>query len=234
MAEVKIKKKIVVFTGAGISAESGLSTFRDSDGLWENYPVHEIATKEAFEHSPEMVLSFYNQRKIAAAKAQPNQAHIALVELEIAYDVIILTQNVDDLHERAGSSKVIHLHGQLNQAQSSLDSSIVYAWDKPIHIGHHCELNSQLRPNIVWFGEPVLHLDKARSHIRSADKVLAIGSSLTVQPAAGLLKKAPFKAEKTLVSLDIKGKIPFGYKFLRGKAASIVPVICKNWVLNAR
>ncbi|MGR5126040.1 SIR2 family NAD-dependent protein deacylase [Photobacterium swingsii] len=226
--EIK-KRKIVVFTGAGISAESGLSTFRDSDGLWENYSVHEIATKDAFEHNPELVLSFYNQRKIAAAKALPNKAHIALAELEAVYDVIIITQNVDDLHEKAGSSKVIHLHGQLNRAQSSIDSSIIYDWDKPIYIGQHCELNSQLRPNVVWFGEPVMQLEEARNYIKSADKVLAIGSSLTVQPAAGLLKKAPYKAEKKLVSLGIKGRVPFGYKFIRGKAASIVPVICKNW-----
>ncbi|WPC76778.1 SIR2 family NAD-dependent protein deacylase [Vibrio porteresiae] len=226
-----MKKKIVVFTGAGISAESGIRTFRDNDGLWNEYPVAEVATKFALEHNTEIVLKFYNQRRLAAAKAQPNFAHIALAELESTYEVIILTQNVDDLHERAGSSNVIHLHGQLNRAQSSIDSSIVYAWDKPIHIGQHCELNSQLRPNIVLFGEPVLHLEEARRHIKSADKVLAIGSSLTVLPAASLLKKAPYKAEKILVSLDVKGKIPYGYKFLRGKAANIVPAICKNWIL---
>jgi NAD-dependent deacetylase len=230
MSETK-KKKIVVFTGAGISAESGLSTFRDSNGLWNNYPVYEIASKDAFERNPELVLRFYNQRKQKALKVLPNQAHKALVELESVYDVVIITQNVDDLHERAGSSNVIHLHGQLNHAQSSIDSSIVYDWkDRPIYIGQHCELNSQLRPHIVWFGEPVLCLDEAKKHIQSADKVLAVGSSLTVQPAARLLKKAPFKAEKIIVSLDINGKIPFGYKYLRGKAASLIPVLCTNWM----
>ncbi|MCG9638471.1 NAD-dependent protein deacylase [Vibrio sp. Isolate34] len=223
------KRKIVVFTGAGISAESGLRTFRDGDGLWESYPIHELATKDAFERNPKLVLSFYNQRKVAAKNAQPNKAHIALAELEDVYDVVIITQNVDDLHERAGSSKVIHLHGQLNRAQSTINSSITYDWDKQIEIGQHCELNSQLRPNIVWFGEPVMYLEEARKHIKSAYKVLGVGSSLSVQPAASLLNKAPFRAEKILISLEIKGKVPFGYKFMRGKAASIVPVICKNW-----
>ncbi|WP_284202878.1 SIR2 family NAD-dependent protein deacylase [Aliivibrio sifiae] len=223
------KRKIVVFTGAGISAESGLRTFRDGDGLWESYSIHELATKDAFERNPKLVLSFYNQRKVAAKNAQPNKAHIALAELEDVYDVVIITQNVDDLHERAGSSKVIHLHGQLNRAQSSIEPSITYDWDKRIEIGQYCELNSQLRPNIVWFGEPVMHLEEAREHIKSAYKVLGVGSSLSVQPAASLLNKAPFRAEKTLVSLEIKGKIPFSYKFMRGKATNVVPVICKNW-----
>lgn len=224
------RKKIVVFTGAGISAESGLRTFRDSDGLWNNNPVHEIATKRAFERTPALVLNFYNHRKVAVDKAEPNLAHIALAELESVYDVVIVTQNVDNLHEKAGSSNVIHLHGQLDRAQSSFDPSIVYDWDKPIYIGQHCEFNCQLRPNVVLFDEPVLYLNEAKNHIKSADKVLAVGSSLTVQPAAQLLKKAPFNAEKVLVSLEIKGKRPFGFKFLKGKATCIVPAVCQNWL----
>ena len=225
------RKKIVIFTGAGISAESGLETFRDSNGLWNNYPVELLASVKAFEHDPQLVLEFYNQRKIKALQAKPNQAHIALAELESSYDVVIITQNVDDLHERAGSCNVIHLHGQLNYAQSSIDSSLIYDWkDRPILMGEHCQLNSQLRPHIVWFGEQVLRFDEAKQHIKSADKVLAIGSSLSVQPASNLLKCARYKSEKILLSMDIQGKIPFGYKFIRGKAAGLIPGICANWL----
>lgn len=233
MENKMIKKKIVVFTGAGISAESGLETFRDSDGLWENYPVDKLATKEGFELNTELVLNFYNWRKKKVSHAQPNQAHIALAKLESKFDVVIITQNVDDLHERAGSTNVIHLHGQLSYMQSSADSSILYDWgDKPILIGQLCELNSQLRPHIVLFGEPVLRLSDARGHIKTADKVLAIGSSLTVQPAASLLRKARFKAEKILITFDFKGRIPFGYKLLRGNSAKLVPSICSNWLAD--
>ncbi|WP_434362475.1 NAD-dependent protein deacylase [Parasalinivibrio latis] len=224
------KKKIVVFTGAGISAESGLATYRDSDGLWNQLPVESLATKQAFEHNPELVLAFYNDRIEKANNAEPNAAHKAIADLEQGYDVTVITQNVDDLHERAGSSKVIHLHGQINLAQSSVDPTLVYPWyGKPILMGQCCEQNSQLRPHIVLFGEQVLHLDEARRLIRSADKVLAVGSSLTVQPAARLLNKARFHAEKILISKEIKKK-PFGYVFLRGNASELVPSVCADWL----
>ncbi|RJX75233.1 NAD-dependent deacylase [Vibrio sinensis] len=224
------KKKIVVFTGAGISAESGLATYRDSDGLWNQLPVESLATKQAWQQNPELVLAFYNDRIAKANSAQPNAAHLAIAELERSFDVTVITQNVDDLHERAGSTNVIHLHGRLNFVQSSLNASMVYPWHgKPILIGQQCELNSQLRPNIVLFGEPVLYLDEARKIIKEADKMLAIGSSLTVQPAARLLNKARFHAEKILISKELKKK-PFGYQFIRGNANELVPSVCANWL----
>lgn len=229
-----MKKQIVVFTGAGISAESGLSTFRDSDGLWNQYPVEMLATKQAFEQDPELVLSFYNDRIEKANAALPNSAHVAISSLEEAFEVTVITQNVDDLHERAGSSKVIHLHGELNFAQSSIDASLIYNWHgEPIMMGQQCELGSQLRPNIVLFGEPVMHLNEARILIRNADKVLAVGSSLTVQPAANLLNKARFHSEKILISRDVKKK-PFGYNYIRGDAANLVPAVCANWLRESR
>jgi len=223
-------KKVVVFTGAGISAESGLATFRDSDGLWSQLSVERLATKQAFQQNPELVLDFYNDRIAKANVAEPNAAHLAIAKLEHSFDVTVITQNVDDLHERAGSTKVLHLHGRLNFAQSSLDASLIYPWyGKPILMGQRCELNSQLRPNIVLFGEQVFYLDEARKLIRDANKVLAVGSSLTVQPAARLLSKARFHAEKILISRDVKKK-PFGYQYIRGNASKLVPSICNNWL----
>jgi len=157
-------KKVVVFTGAGISAESGLATFRDSDGLWSQLSVERLATKQAFQQNPELVLDFYNDRIAKANVAEPNAAHLAIAKLEHSFDVTVITQNVDDLHERAGSTKVLHLHGRLNFAQSSLDASLIYPWyGKPILMGQRCELNSQLRPNIVLFGEQVFYLDESAS-----------------------------------------------------------------------
>ncbi|MFA0438899.1 SIR2 family NAD-dependent protein deacylase [Vibrio sp. 10N.286.49.B1] len=227
---IETKKRIVVFTGAGISAESGLSTFRDSDGLWSQYPIEMLATKQALKQDPELVLSFYNDRINKANTARPNAAHLAIASLEQSFDVTVVTQNVDNLHERAGSSKIIHLHGQLSFAQSGVDASLIYNWhNEPIMMGQQCELGSQLRPNVVLFGEPVMHLNEARILIRNADKVLAVGSSLTVQPAANLLNKARFHSEKILISREVKKK-PFGYRFLRGDASSLVPSICANWL----
>ena len=224
------KKKIVVFTGAGISAESGLATFRDKKGLWKQQHLEDLATKQAWEYDPERVLAFYNHRIAKANAAKPNAAHHAIAELERYFDVSVITQNVDDLHERAGSTNVIHLHGRLNFAQSSLDASVVYPWHgKPILIGQRCEFNCQLRPNVVLFGEPVLNLDEARTLISDADKVLAIGSSLTVQPAAGLLNEASVQAEKVLITKEVKTK-PLGYTFISGNASTCVPRQCSDWL----
>lgn len=164
--------------------------------------------------------------------AQPNVAHHAIVELERSFDVNVITQNVDDLHERAGSTNVVHLHGMLNVAQSCLDGAVAYPWHgKPILIGQRCEFNCQLWTNVVLFGEPVLHLDEARKLISDADKVLAVGSSLTVtvQPAAGLLNEASVHAEKVLISKEVKTK-PFGYQFIRGNTTELVPSVCANWL----
>lgn len=179
---------IVVLTGAGMSAESGLSTFRDNGGLWEKHDVTDVATPEAFQRNPELVLRFYNERRRQLKDAQPNPAHKALAELEKNYRVTIVTQNVDDLHERAGSTQVIHLHGQLTQARSSKHNGPIYDIGfNDIHIGDTCDHGSQLRPNIVWFGEAVPLIETAAEVVATADHLVIIGTSLQVYPAAGLV-----------------------------------------------
>ena len=182
------KRKLVVLTGAGISAESGLSTFRDAGGLWEGYDVMEVASPEGWQADPKLVLEFYNQRRLAAKQAEPNIAHKLLAQLEAYYDVVLITQNVDDLHERGGSSHVIHLHGELNKSRSTARSSLVYEINgTELNWGDTCELGSQLRPNIVWFGEMVPLLDTAAEYAKQADAFAIIGTSLLVYPAAGLI-----------------------------------------------
>lgn len=230
MARELDKNKIVIFTGAGISAESGIQTFRDSDGLWNEYSIEDVATPAAWQRDPELVLNFYNERRVDIANAEPNAAHNALVELEKEYEVIIITQNIDDLHERAGSSKVIHLHGEITKARSELDETLIHDIGyQAISMGDQCEIRSQLRPHIVWFGEQTLNYELARSHVKDAARILVVGTSLSVYPAAGLLKKASFHAEKAIVSLEVEKK-PFGYKFIRAKAASMVPHIVEKWL----
>ena len=197
-------KKIVVLTGAGMSAESGLKTFRDSDGLWENHNVYDVATPEAWERDPEMVLKFYNDRRKQVRVAEPNKAHVALGKLEQKYNVSIITQNIDDLHERAGSTHVIHLHGEVNKARSSVDSGLVYELDHwEMKMGDTCEKGSQLRPHIVWFGEAVPMIEKAIPIVEMADVVMVIGTSLSVYPAAGLLNYANSSSQKYYI--DPKG-----------------------------
>lgn len=179
---------IVVLTGAGISAESGLSTFRDNGGLWEEHSVYDVATPEAFVRNQELVLRFYNDRRRQLESAEPNQAHRLLAELEQRYRVTVITQNVDDLHERGGSSNVIHLHGELTKARSSRSPELVYDIGyRDISIGDTCERGSQLRPHIVWFGEEVPLLETAAEVVRTADHLLIVGTSLQVYPAAGLV-----------------------------------------------
>ena len=181
-------KKVVVLTGAGISAESGLKTFRDSNGLWENHKIEDVATPQAWKANPEIVLEFYNQRRLQASKAQPNKAHVSLVVLEKYFNVTIVTQNVDDLHERAGSSNVIHLHGELKKARSSKNASLVYQINKKrIEIGDLCEEGNQLRPHIVWFGEEVPMIQKVIPYFQFAEIVIVVGTSLSVYPASGLV-----------------------------------------------
>ncbi len=187
-----IKPKIVVLTGAGVSAESGIATFRDADGLWEGHDIMEVATPQGWEANPALVLDFYNQRRKAAKKADPNPAHLALAELEKHFDVQIITQNVDNLHERAGSGKVIHLHGELFKSRSCVDEGLIYdidGWE--IKIGDRCEKGSQLRPHIVWFGEMVPMMEKAVQATMDADAFLVVGTSLLVYPAAGLIDYTP-------------------------------------------
>lgn len=182
------KKKIVVLTGAGISAESGIPTFRDSNGLWEGYDVTKVATPEGWHADRALVLDFYNQRRKAALSAKPNAGHHILAELEQDFDVTIITQNIDNLHEQAGSSKVIHLHGELFKSRSTVDERLVYpieGW--ALNIGDKCEKGSQLRPHIVWFGEMVPMMDIAVEEVVTADIFMVIGTSLLVYPAAGLI-----------------------------------------------
>ncbi|MDR3057422.1 MAG: NAD-dependent deacylase [Prevotella sp.] len=183
-------KHIVVLTGAGMSAESGIATFRDSGGLWEQYAIEDVATPEGFRRDPELVLNFYNERRKAAFDAKPNLGHIGLAEMEADYKISIITQNVDDLHERAGSTNVIHLHGELSKVRSTIDQSLIYtltADNSEIHMGDKCEKGSQLRPHIVWFGEAVPMIEKAMKVVQTADYLVVIGTSLNVYPAAGLL-----------------------------------------------
>lgn len=223
--------KIVVFTGAGISAESGLKTFRDSNGLWNGFNVEAVATPEAWRADPILVLQFYNERRKEAFNAMPNAAHEAVAKLEEKYEVIVITQNVDDLHERGGSTNVVHVHGQLNYARSSKNDSLLYLYDngKPIEMGDSCEEGSQLRPHIVWFGEHIHHYEQACQHVMSAGKVLVIGTSLSVFPAAAILDYSRPDAEKVIITQDIDRKPP-GYALLRGNAATLVPSAVSVWL----
>ncbi|HEY6162543.1 MAG TPA: NAD-dependent deacylase [Bacteroidia bacterium] len=194
------KKKIVVFTGAGISAESGLKTFRDSGGLWEEYNVMDVATPEAWHKDPALVLEFYNKRRKQVIEAEPNEAHYALVRLEKKYDVHIITQNIDNLHEKAGSKKVLHLHGEIVKSRSTFDPSLVYpikGWE--LKMGQKCERGSQLRPHIVWFGEMVPDMEQAYHIAAEADVFIIVGTSLFVYPAAGLVDYVPSEVPKYLV-----------------------------------
>jgi NAD-dependent deacetylase len=180
-------KNIVVLTGAGMSAESGLNTFRDANGLWEGHDVMEVASPEGWYQNQELVLDFYNKRRRQLLEAKPNRAHEMLAELESRFKVDIITQNVDDLHERAGSSSVLHLHGELLKVRSTKNEQLVYRWEKDLVTGDLCQLGSQLRPHIVWFGEAVPMLNRAVDITAGADVLLIIGTSLQVYPAASLI-----------------------------------------------
>jgi len=180
-------KHIVVLTGAGISAESGLKTFRDADGLWEGHDIMEVASPEGWERNKEKVLDFYNQRRRQLLQVLPNEAHKALVKLEEKYKISIITQNIDDLHERAGSSRVIHLHGELLKVRSTFDEDLVLDWKNDVKIGDFCDFNHQLRPHVVWFGEPVPMFQKAVGIVENADILIIVGTSMQVYPAAALL-----------------------------------------------
>jgi NAD-dependent deacetylase len=180
-------KKMVILTGAGISAESGIKTFRDAEGLWEGHDVMQVASPEGFADNPELVLEFYNQRRRQLLEVKPNKAHYNLVVLEKEYEVEIITQNVDDLHERAGSSKVTHIHGELLKVRSSVDETNVLDWKKNLVLGDLCKKGSQLRPHIVWFGEIVPMLEKAINITKKADILVIIGTSMQVYPAASLI-----------------------------------------------
>jgi NAD-dependent deacetylase len=198
--QIYVMKKLVVLTGAGISAESGIPTFRDADGLWEGYDVMEVATPEGWRKNPSLVLEFYNQRRKRALEVEPNQGHLILAELEKYFDVTIITQNVDNLHERAGSTKVIHLHGSLFESRSTKHEQLIYpikGWQ--LNMGDLCEMGFQLRPNIVWFGEMVPLIEVAAEISAKADVFLVVGTSMVVYPAAGLINYVPFETPKFVV-----------------------------------
>ena len=195
-------KHVVVLTGAGMSAESGLKTFRDANGLWEGHDIMEVATAEGFSKNPELVLEFYNQRRKQLLQVNPNSAHHALSALEKTHKVTIITQNVDDLHERAGSKNILHLHGELLKVRSTVDGSNIYNWKHDLSLGDLCEKGYQLRPHIVWFGEPVPLISQAIEICKSADSLLIIGTSLQVYPAASLVQYVP--PEKDIFYIDPK------------------------------
>ena len=199
------KQNIVVLSGAGISAESGLKTFRDADGLWEGHDVMEVATPEGWHNNQDLVLRFYNDRRRQLLEVVPNAAHKDLVQLEERYRVSIITQNVDDLHERAGSSQVMHLHGELLKVRSSKDSNDIKPWMTDLKKGDLCDKGSQLRPHIVWFGEEVPLLDKAADLVSEADVIIIVGTSMQVYPAAGLIDFA--KTDAQLYFIDPKPSI---------------------------
>ena len=225
------KKKIVVLTGAGTSAESGIRTFRDSNGLWEDHRIEDVASPEGWFRNQALVLDFYNQRRRQLLDCKPNRAHIALAELEQKYDVTIITQNVDNLHEAGGSSKVIHLHGELLKARSTADEELVYDWTGDIVKGDICEKGSQLRPHIVWFGEAVPKMDEAIPLVRQADIFIVVGTSLVVYPAAGLINYTSYDAPKWLIDPNdmTLPRIP-NLRFLQEKATIGVDRLVKDLI----
>ena len=222
-------KKCVVLTGAGISAESGLQTFRDSGGLWEGYRVEDVCTPEAFARSPQTVIDFYNARRRAAAAAEPNAAHFALADLERAYDVQIITQNVDDLHERAGSGKVLHLHGELNKLRSTVDENEILPWRGDQTLADRDSRGYPLRPHIVWFGEAVPLIEEAVRLVEAADIVIVVGTSLKVYPAASLLHYARFGVPVYLIdpkpNADVSGVEILAQTAVRGVPALVAELL---------
>lgn len=222
--------KLIVLTGAGISVDSGLMTFRDSGGLWENFNIEEIASIEGWYQNKKKVLDFYNKRRIQAAEATPNRGHIQLAELENYFDVTVITQNVDDLHERAGSSNVIHLHGMLNQARSEIDDSLITTiGSNEIQLGDTAADGNQLRPNVVWFGEPVPAIEKAIPVIEQADIFAVVGTSLSVYPAANLIYNTKKEIPKYLVDpSEPEMKLPAGWVHLKKGSSEGLPELAKK------
>ncbi|WP_417886766.1 SIR2 family NAD-dependent protein deacylase [Zunongwangia sp.] len=221
-------KNLVVLTGAGISAESGIKTFRDADGLWEGYDVMEVASPQGWKKNKELVLDFYNQRRRQLLKVFPNKAHYALAKLEAHFKVDIITQNIDDLHERAGSSNVTHLHGELLKVRSTFNEKVILDWKDDLKVGDSCEHNSQLRPHIVWFGEMVPMLDVAIEKVSKADILLIIGTSMQVYPAAGLIDF--IQANTPIYFVDPKPNVKpsENLKIYAEKAVTGVPKLVKD------
>jgi len=214
-------KNIVVLTGAGISAESGLGTFRDSGGLWEKYKIEDVATEKAFQKNPALVLEFYNIRRKQLLNSLPNDAHFALNKLKEKYNLTIITQNIDDLHERSGSTDIIHLHGELKEARSIIDNKIYSIKGSELNIGDYCEQGGQLRPNVVWFGEAVPNMDLAIDKVIQASVFIIIGTSLNVFPAASLIDYAT-KAKRIII-IDPNSSNYKGVEIINKKATKAVP-----------
>ena len=199
-----MKKKLVVFSGAGISAESGVKTFRDSNGLWENHRIEDVASFEGFQKNPQMVLDFYNARRKQLREVEPNNAHLILAEFEAFFDVEIITQNVDDLHERAGSTKITHLHGELLKVRPIDSETEILQWEEDLNVGDFNAKGIQLRPHIVWFGEMVPEMEKAIKLTAEADIFLIIGTSMQVCPAAGLINYVPPSCEVFVIDPNLE------------------------------
>lgn len=222
-----MKKKIVVLTGAGISAESGISTFRDAGGLWEGHDIIEVASPQGWQKNPHLVLEFYNLRRKQLHQVKPNAAHIALAELEKDFDVYIVTQNVDNLHERAGSTNVLHLHGELFKVRSTGNPNLIYEWKEDLKWGDVCEEGYQLRPHVVWFGEEVPLMPQAINLAKMADVFMVIGTSLVVYPAAGLINYVADSIPKFLIDPNVtnitgvKNLITFPFSATKGVPMAI-------------
>lgn len=228
-----MRPNVVILSGSGLSAESGLPTFRDAAGLWRQHSWQELASPEGWRKNPALVLEFYNERRAKAWQAQPNPAHLAIASLEQKFDVVVVTQNVDALHERAGSTKVLHVHGELAFARGTGHSRRRYRIDgAPIEMGQRCDEGTQLRPDIVWFGEETQFMEEARDHIAAADRILVVGTSLSVYPAASLVDEARHGAVKVLNSLEMDA-VPRGFTFRAGPATRVVPRIIEEWLAPA-
>ena len=211
-------KKLVVLSGAGISAESGVKTFRDSNGLWENHRIEDVASPEGFQRNPQMVLDFYNARRKQLQKVEPNEAHLLLAKLEEYFEVHIITQNVDDLHERGGSSRIIHLHGELKKARPIDSESEKIVWEKDLNLGDLNSKGVQLRPHIVWFGEMVPEMDQAVKIAETADIFLVIGTSMQVYPAASLIQFIPDHCEVFVIDPNLDQNFVAADHFLKTSA----------------
>jgi len=229
-------KKIVILTGAGISAESGLKTFRDDNGMWRSYRFEEVASPQAWNRDPVLVLEFYNQRRKQLLTVEPNAAHLALVKLEKFYEVNVITQNVDDLHERAGSANILHLHGELRKSRSTADEKLIYSIDGwKLKMGDKCEKGSQLRPHVVWFGEKVTQIAPAIELVQQADYFVIIGTSLLVYPAAGLIQYA--KSSTPIYLIDPKSQIDTFYEnltIISENAGTGVPLVVDKFIKSAK
>lgn len=222
-------QRIVIFSGAGISAESGLKTFRDSDGLWENYKITDVATPDAFERNPKLVLEFYNMRRKQVLDAKPNIAHLSIPQLEKNYNVQVITQNIDDLHERAGSKNVLHLHGEILKSRSTITHIKYPIKGHEINLGEFCENGHQLRPDVVWFGEHVPNMDVAEELCEKADILIVIGTSLNVYPAANLVECVSTKCEIYLLDpSDVTIWKRKNVTHLKMKATEGLPLLIKQ------